>query len=58
MQIPEQQDPCIGTHNIRSPYFLKLPYFEHYQYYFGGSLLQLEHNGPQNPVLIIKAPIS
>ena len=28
-----------------------------YLYYFGGSLLLLKYNGPQNPILIIKAPI-
>ena len=27
-----------------------------YQYYFVGSLLYLEYYGPQNPILIIKAP--
>ena len=29
-----------------------------YLYYFGSSLLYFLYNGPQNPVLIIKAPIS
>ena len=24
-----------------------------YQYYFGGSLLYLQYDGPQNPILII-----
>ena len=28
-----------------------------YQHYFGGSSLYLQYNGPQNPILIIKAPI-
>ena len=28
-----------------------------YQYYCGGSLLYLWYNGPQNPILIIKAPV-
>ena len=28
-----------------------------YLYYFGGFLLQLEYNGPRNPILIIQAPI-
>ena len=28
-----------------------------YLYFFGGSIIQLRHNGPQNPVRIIKAPI-
>ena len=28
-----------------------------YLYYFGGSLLSLYYNGPQNPILIIKASI-
>ena len=28
-----------------------------YLYYFGGFLMILIDNGPQNPILIIKAPI-
>ena len=27
-----------------------------YKYYFGDSLLQLEYNGRQNPILIFKGP--
>ena len=30
---------------------------DNYQYFFGGSLFQLQYNGPQNPILIIKAPV-
>ena len=37
---------------------LKVQYrgLSNYLYDFGGSLLELQYNGPQNPILIIEAP--
>ena len=43
---------------------MQWPYFKNYLYYFGGFLIIrrrriiiIYYNGPQNPILIIKAPI-
>ena len=50
LQLQVLQTSCT----IRNPEIRGL---KKYQYYCGGSLLKLEYNGPQHPILIIKAPI-
>ena len=41
--------PMVGASNLGG--------LNNYQYYLGGSLLSFSHKGPQNPILIIKAPV-
>ena len=57
------EPPPLGAHKLTTaPETSQQPQYyrvrNNYLYYFGCSLLYLQYNGPQSPILIIKAPVA